>query len=123
MSINDLQDIDILPGLFLFCIAVCIFVFILSSRMRKEKAMNDSCAIVTVKARVVETGQFKGEMFSVLFDIDNSERKRFYYSIKSIDKYEKVRSLSNLSIGDEGILTYQGNRFISFKFISDSTKP
>ena len=107
--LGDITTDDLFGGIMVF-MAVCAVLWgIVFVMKKKDDARNETEPLQTRAARVIEKQQIPagqvviGSIWAV-FELENGERIRLY-----------VKEHSSVYCGDKGMLTWQGNRAVSFE--------
>ena len=112
MSINDLLDSEwIIPLIIIFCLGFFIFIPVYISKTEKKTYGGDDASVEKREARATivdkstETNLFtqNGVVNHVVFEFEDGSRVSL-----------AVRDAQTMVVGDKGILSYQGKRFVSF---------
>lgn len=107
--LGDITTDDLLGGIWYFCVVSAILLGIVFIMMKKDNARNKAEPLQTKSAKVLEkeqipAGQVVIGSIWVVFELENGERIRLY-----------VKEHSSVYYGDKGMLTWQGNRVVSFE--------
>ena len=112
MSINDLFDSEwIIPLIIIFCLGFFIFIPVYISKTEKKTYGGDDVSVEKREARATivdkstETNLFtqNGVVNHVVFEFEDGNRVSL-----------AVKDAQTMVVGDNGILSYQGKRFVSF---------
>lgn len=105
ITTNDLAAM--MPYFFIGCIVICLICFFI---VKSKDAENDEKPIRTAIAKIIDRDQPQPNSVTIvgwlMFETEDGERVRV-----------SIKAGHNYVVGDEGKLTWQGSRFISFERI------